>query len=59
MSTSKVDPFVQKIIWTLVSAGLGIVGLKLAPGTSLETLLLVLAGGGVGGAWIPQPNRKP
>jgi hypothetical protein len=56
---SKIDPFVQKIVWTLLSAGLAVAGAQFGVGTGTEQLLMLLAGAGVGGAWIPQPRHKP
>jgi hypothetical protein len=56
--TSKVDPFWQKVIWTVLSAGLALLGAKLAPSLDVSQLLFVAGGTGIGGALIRQPGTR-
>ncbi len=50
---SKIDPFWQKVIMTVMGAGLVLLGHKFP---DLAAELGALGGGAVGGAWLKRPG---
>lgn len=51
------NPFVQKVVWTVVSTLLGLLTLKIAPAQSADLLAGLVMGGGTGAAWVRGPGR--
>lgn len=50
------NPFVQRVVLTVVAAILALVAVTIASGTQAEGFLFTLAGGLGGGAWLRRPG---
>lgn len=49
------NPFVQRVVWTLLSFGVAAGAAKLGLGNDL--IVGAIAGGGASAAWLPGPGR--